>query len=78
MLCDLQKASDCLNHTILVSKIRFYWYFGVANKFIVSYLQDTNQRVLTTVENTDIFLNGSKWNMGFLSPVPYLAEGLHL
>jgi hypothetical protein len=49
-----------LNHEILLSVLRFYGILGVANKLIKSYLQDRYQRVLINIENSNIFLNGSK------------------
>ena len=34
---------------------------GVANKLIKSYLQDMYQRVIINIENSNVFLIGSKW-----------------
>jgi hypothetical protein len=38
LFCDLQKACDCLNHEILLSKIRFFGILGIANNFINRYI----------------------------------------
>jgi hypothetical protein len=34
LFCDLQYVFDCLNHEILLSKMRFYGILGVINKLI--------------------------------------------
>jgi len=36
---ELEKASDCLNHDILLSKLKFYCVNGIARSWFVSYLQ---------------------------------------
>jgi hypothetical protein len=44
--CDLQKAFDCVNHDILLSKMKFYGITDIANKLIESYLRKRYQRVV--------------------------------
>jgi len=46
VVCDPQKAFDCVNHDILLSKMEFYGILGKANKLIKSYLKDMYQRIL--------------------------------
>ena len=46
VFCDLQKASDCVNRDILLSKMQFYGISGKANNLIKSYLRDRFKRVL--------------------------------
>jgi hypothetical protein len=43
---DLQKAFDCVNHDIHLSKMKFYGITNIANKLIESYLRNRYQRVV--------------------------------
>jgi hypothetical protein len=47
---DLEKAFDCLNHDILVSKLQFYGVNGIARSWFVSYPQNRYMRVQITDE----------------------------
>ena len=42
---DLEKAFDCLNHDILLSKLQFYGINGKAKKWFESYLNNRYQRI---------------------------------
>jgi len=42
---DLQKAFDCVNHEILLVKMKFYGISGIANKLMESYLENRYQAV---------------------------------
>jgi urocanate hydratase len=44
--CDLEKAFDCVNHDLLMKKLKFYGIVGNAYALIQSYLSDRYQRVL--------------------------------
>jgi len=59
LFCDLQKAFDCVNHEILLAKMKFYGISGIANKLMVSYLENRYQRV--TVNNSKPNQLSSKW-----------------
>jgi hypothetical protein len=53
IFCDLEKALDCVNHKMLLSKLKFY---GVKNKgklWFESYLSDRYQRILITSINSN-------------------------
>jgi len=43
---DLQKAFDCVNYEILLSKMKFYGITGVASKLMESYVWNRYQRVV--------------------------------
>jgi hypothetical protein len=50
---DLNKAVDCVDHAILLSKLKFYGITGRMYNLIKSYLQDRYQQVV-------IHLNGAQ------------------
>ena len=61
LVCDLQKAFDCINYDLLLSKMKFYGISGVADKWLMeSYLRNRYQRVVINALNNS---NGyfSKW-----------------
>jgi hypothetical protein len=45
IFCNLQKAFECVNHNILLTKSEFYGITGITYKLIKSYLQGRSQRV---------------------------------
>jgi hypothetical protein len=51
IFCDLQKAFDCINHAVLLEKLKFY---GVPGKFydlVKSYLDGRYQKVILSHNN---------------------------
>ena len=50
---DLEKAFDCLNHDILLSKLQFYGVNGITRSWFVYYLQNRYMRVQITDEGSD-------------------------
>jgi len=46
IFCDLYKAFDCLDHKILIEKMKFYGTEGKFNFLIQSYLIGRFQRVI--------------------------------
>jgi len=47
IFCDVQKAFDCINHNILLTKLEFYGIIGINYKLLKSYLKGRYQRVVS-------------------------------
>jgi hypothetical protein len=58
LFCDLIKAFDSANHTVLLSKLEFYGTNGNIGKLIRSYLNDRYDRTLI---NSNYSLSISDW-----------------
>ena len=46
IFCDVQRAFDCVNHNILLTKLEFYGITGITYKLLKSYLRGKYQRVV--------------------------------
>jgi hypothetical protein len=62
IFCDLEKAFDCVNHDILLSRLKFY---GVNDKYFQRFKSDLNNRYCGTAlynnsENSNIDSNWAK------------------
>ena len=44
IFCDVQKAFNCVNHNILLTKLEFYGITGITFKLLKSYLKGRYQR----------------------------------
>jgi hypothetical protein len=58
IFCDLEKASDCVDHEILLSKLKFYGIKGNVYSLYESYL---NNRYIRTVIYNDMNSIPSDW-----------------
>ena len=59
LCCDLQKAFDCVNHEMLLAKMKFYGISRIANKLMESCLENRYHRV--SVNNSIPNKLSSKW-----------------
>jgi len=59
IFCDLEKAFDCVNHKILLTKLKFYGITDIHYKLYKSYLTDRYQRTLLYNENVNFTI--SSW-----------------
>ena len=75
IFCDLQKAFDCVNHNILLTKLEFYGITGTAYILIKSYLEGRYQRVVLNNISLDSCSNWGKINHGV--PQGLLLGPLH-
>jgi hypothetical protein len=57
IFCDIQKAFDCVNHNILLTKLEFYGITGITYELIKSYLGDRYQRVVLNNHSSSLCSN---------------------
>ena len=67
IFCDIRKAFDCVNHTILLDKLDFYGIKGKFKNLLKSYLTGRYQKVI--IARSNLNSNSSEWE-GINSGVP--------
>jgi len=61
IFCDLQKAFDCVNHNILLEKMKYSGITGTAYKLMQSYLDNRYQR--TVIKDKNLNKSSSSWEI---------------
>jgi len=51
IICDLHKAFDCINHAMLLEKMKFYGVSGKFYNFVKSYVDGRYQKVILSHNN---------------------------
>ena len=64
IFCDLQKAFDCVNQNILLTKLQFYGITGTTYILIKSYLEGRYQRMVLNNVSLDSCSNWGEINHG--------------
>ena len=64
IFCDVQKAFDCINHNILLSKLEFYRITGITYKQLKSYLKGGYQRVVLSNDSSSSCSNWGETTHG--------------
>jgi len=60
IFCDLPKTFDCVNHDILLQKLKYYGTTDVAFKLLKSYLSNRYQRTVIKANNLNISFSSRK------------------
>jgi len=63
IFCDLQKAFDCMKHSILLDKLEFYGIEGKFKTLIKSYLAGRYQKVILNNNNNNKYNDSSEWEL---------------
>ena len=63
IFCDLHKAFDCINHVVLLQKLKFYVVSGKFHNLVKSYLDAIYQKVILN-HNNDIETTWEKIKQG--------------
>jgi len=51
IFCDLHKAFECINHAVLLEKLKFYEVSGKSYNLVKSYLDERYQKVIMSYNN---------------------------
>ena len=67
IFCDLHKAFDCINHAVLLDKMKFYGVSGIFYTLVKSVLDGRYQKVIQSVQKVPSGIKIGKEKLNILA-----------